>query len=129
MTLLAIDHLCLDVADMERAKAFWMGKLGFQETAPEHVAGGIRTAFLKGDGVIIDLKCPLEGAVAANPHVDSSTAGFNHVAFGTDDIQRAYEELEANGVAFDQEPRYMAHSGRWIAIFHDPDGNCLHLTM
>lgn len=125
----AIDHMCLDVADMERAKGFLIGQLGFAETGKEHVAGGIRTAFLKGGGVIIDLKCPVDGHVTPRPQVDGHTPGINHVALRVANIHETHEALLANGVAFAQGPTYQAHSARWIAIFYDLDGNCFHLTM
>jgi len=129
MSFKAIDHLCLDVADMERAKSFFIGQLGFAESGEEHIQEGIRTAFLQCGRVIIDLKCPVDGEVTPRQQAQGHVPGINHVALSTADIQQTYEELLANGVEFSREPTYQAHSDRWIAIFHDLDGNCFHLTM
>jgi 4-hydroxyphenylpyruvate dioxygenase-like putative hemolysin len=74
------------------------------------------------------LKAPLDGAAAPQQQDGGFTPGVDHVALKADDIHATYAALCTRGVAFDQEPRYMAHSDRTIAIFHDPDGNCFHLT-
>ena len=128
MALKGLDHICIDVSDLAKAKEFYMGKLGFAEYSPENIQGKIRTVFLQNDGVVVDLKCPVDGKVAAKPEVKGFHPQINHIALKVDDIQTTYKELAARGVEFKGEPKFMAHSNRWLAIFFDPDGNCFHLT-
>ena len=64
-----IDHLCLDVSDMEKARCFYIGLLGFRQRGDELVRGRtkMRTIFLERDGVVIELKCPTAGPVEPRP--------------------------------------------------------------
>jgi len=128
MAFLGLDHICIDVSDMKAAKDFYISKLGFVETAPANIQGKIQTAFLRAGGVIVDVKCPVDGKVQLRAQEQGFQTGINHIALKVDDIQKTYKELSAKGVSFKGEPKFMAHSNRWIAIFHDPDGNCFHLT-
>ena len=46
------------------------------------------------------------------------------------DIQQAFQELSARGVAFEKEPELIAKMpdhDLWMAFFRDPDGNLLAL--
>ena len=128
MSLLSLDHICIDVSDMERAKDFYVNKLGCTEYSQANVQGKIQTVFLQSGGVMIDLKCLVDGKVTAKPDVEGFHPRINHIAIKTDDIKKTHQELVERGVQFKREPKYMAHSDRWIAIFEDPDGNCFHLT-
>jgi methylmalonyl-CoA/ethylmalonyl-CoA epimerase len=128
MGLEGLDHICIDVSNLTTAREFYVDKLGFAEYSPANVQGKMQTIFLKSGGVIVDLKCPLDGKVPPSPETAGYRPGINHIALKTDDIQQTYRELSARGVKFKSEPKFMAHSDRWIAIFYDPDGNCFHLT-
>jgi predicted enzyme related to lactoylglutathione lyase len=48
------------------------------------------------------------------------------VNLAVSDIQAAYRELQARGVAFVRPPE-QEHWGGWVASFRDPDGNLLQL--
>ncbi len=48
------------------------------------------------------------------------------VNLGVDDIDKEYERLGGNGVAFMRPPE-QEHWGGWVATFSDPDGNVLQL--
>lgn len=52
--------------------------------------------------------------------------GFGHVAFNTDDVDKACEELEANGVKFHKKPNEGRMKGLAFAL--DPDGYWLEIV-
>jgi hypothetical protein len=60
----------------------------------------------------------------------SEAAGNSILYYGVDDVDRAYEEMRAKAVAFDEPPRRIAEvDGKPIhlAICRDSEGNLLGL--
>jgi catechol 2,3-dioxygenase-like lactoylglutathione lyase family enzyme len=108
------------VADMQRARDFYEGKLGLS-AAGDDPDGGRTYQCGKGTAVHVFPSAAGGGASGA------TLAGWQ-----VDDLERIVDELSANGVSFeryDQEP--IVTDDRGIAIvgqtksawFKDPDGN------
>jgi len=68
-----------------------------------------------------------EGAQAAAPRTDNRSLGWNHLAFGTSDIDADVLRLQALGVRFRATPGPKTPGGIRTAFFADPDGNTLEL--
>ena len=110
------------VSDQDRALEFYRDKLGFDvlqdnpmgELGP---AGHEEQRWIevapKGAETLIVLYTP--------PGMEDRIGGFSNILWDADDIQATYEELEAKGVEFTQEPTQMGWG--WWAQFKDPDGN------
>ncbi len=119
---LRFEGLSLTVDSIERALAFYSGKLGLEvaySAAPDF-------AMLRHGAGTIGL---LSTAVAARDGVEPATAAQRrafHVEFTTDDLDGLYEELKGRGVEFAQPP----HDEPWERSMtaYDPDGHCVEFA-
>ena len=127
-----LTHTTVWVLDQERAKKFYVDKLGF-EVREDTSMGTFRWLTVSPKGQP-DLEMVLM-AVAANPMMDAAGAEqlralvekgvLGNGVLGTDDCQRTYEELLAKGVAFRGPPREQPYgievmlqddSGNWFSL-------------
>jgi catechol 2,3-dioxygenase-like lactoylglutathione lyase family enzyme len=107
------------VSDIERAKAFYEGTLGF--LAQGELSGGVRY----GDGG--------GGWFLVYPSQFAGTARSTSVSFEVEDIEAVVKELRARGVEFEDYdfPGLVTVDGiaeiqgERAAWFKDPDGNIL----
>lgn len=112
--LTQLSMVVLGVRDIARALGFYRDKLGL--TQRREIAG---IAFLDAGAVTL---CLSEPAMKLRGEV----AGAGEIAFRVEDINAAYQKLEAKGVRFTHGPRCLTPES-WIANFDDPDGN--HLSI
>jgi len=106
----------LQVADLERAVAFYTEKLGFEvEFRYEDFYAGI----IK-DGYSIHLKIGEQVAEQKTLHDDE---GILELLFSVDHIDSLYEELSAQSVHIIQPLRQMPYGKEFYIA--DPDGNVM----
>jgi methylmalonyl-CoA/ethylmalonyl-CoA epimerase len=111
-----IGQIALPTRDVDRAEAFYGGKLG------------LRQLFRFGDLTFFDcagVRLLLEKARDTEPSYPGGT-----IYFRCADIALAVKELTARGVEFYQPPHLIAKMDDhdlWMAFFKDPDGNSLAL--
>ena len=110
---LGIDHMVLYVADMQRSKDFYAGKLGLH--VPYEDKDMVQ---VKGRGSFSLLLETEEGRRLGGN-------GFE-LQLLVDDVDAEYERLLARGVTFDGPPEDMWWGARH-AFFKDPDGYGLTL--
>lgn len=113
-------HIALFTADFDRLRDFYTVVLGFP------IVGGIRghnINFVDCGSTAIEIVENAERAAA------SGESGWTHLALEVDDIDTAYTELSAAGVAFHLMPTSFPEDAPVfrIAFFRDPDGNELEL--
>ncbi|PRY10752.1 VOC family protein [Kineococcus rhizosphaerae] len=110
----------LPVADVDRAKAFYVDRLGFHADVDVRPAEGVRVVQLTppGSGCSIGFGTGLDVYGAA----PGSVRGLHLVV---EDIEAARAELVAHGV--DVSPVVDVGGGVLYAGFADPDGNTLTL--
>jgi lactoylglutathione lyase len=117
-----IDQVVLEVADQNRALAFWTGPMGFSlvRDAPygEERWVEVRTP---DDAVTVVLSLRDGDAPTAPDDLPTS-----NLFFYCDDLPRTYEELQASGVEFPQPPVQQPFG--WWSMFQDPEGNRFALT-
>jgi len=113
-----IAQIAVTVKNLPGAIAFYRDVLGmrFLFEAPPQMAffdcGGIRLLI----------------GVAERPEFDHPAS---IIYYRVDDIQEAARTLASRGVAFDQEPHFVArlpHADLWLAFFRDMDRNLLALS-
>jgi catechol 2,3-dioxygenase-like lactoylglutathione lyase family enzyme len=136
--ILGVHHPALAVPDLRRAREFYCGVLGFRVVmeaeipsgiAPISAAFGVPDAACKVCMVRKGNSCielfefaraePAEARRPVNRH------GITHIALATDEFQKDYDHLAANGVAF-HTPPLGEPPDRWC-YGRDPFGNVIEL--
>jgi catechol 2,3-dioxygenase-like lactoylglutathione lyase family enzyme len=116
MALTNLEVISVPVSDQDRAKSFYVEKLGFSvEMDSTFGDGGMRWVMLRppGSGT----------AVTLVTWFDTMPAGsLKGSVLGCDDLEMTLAELTARGVKFAEIDIQEAPWGRW-KTFDDPDGN------
>lgn len=134
-----MSHACVHVLDQDRAKAFYVDKLGFElrndvTMGGEHEGGGQGFRWLtvgppdQPDVEIILADCGMghDPATAAQLRELVAKGAMGPGVMAADDCRRTYEELSARGVVFLQEPAERPYGVE--AVFRDDSGNWFSLT-
>ena len=112
-----IDHLQMNVSDVENAKNFFIDKLGFK-----------LHSIVPGEGVFVSSGEVLIGLFDAEEYAQAhgqqnvEPLGITHIGLEVDDVEKAQDELVSRGIAFRRKPITNAATGRMISNFKDPDG-------
>ena len=124
MRLERMHHVAIIVSDYQRAREFYVEKLGFpvlRENFREE-RGDWKLDLQFGDGELEIFAIP--GAPARPSYPEAR--GLRHLAFRVEDVEEAVRELEARGIPC--EPiRWDPYSEKRMTFFHDPDGLPLEL--
>lgn len=128
MKLSAIHHVAIIVSDYEKAKDFYIKKLGFtvvrENYREERKDWKLDLRIGEGENAI-------ELEIFAEPvppkRVDRPEAcGLRHLAFRVEDVEATVAELEQMGIKC--EPiRYDSYTNKKMTFFFDPDGLPLEL--
>jgi len=113
------------VSDMDRARAFYEGKLGLSVGTDS----GDNVAYRCGEGTVIHV-------YLSPDHAGKATATL--AGWYVDDVESIVDELVFNGVAFerydegptttDEKGIATFDGGARVAYFKDPDGNTLSIA-
>ena len=121
----SIDHIAIISSDYQKAKDFYVDKLGFK--VKREVERKDR------DDFIITLEAPngilIELFIERNPPrrvTRPEAAGLRHLAFRVQDIEKSVEKLNKKGIET-EEIRIDPQNGRRMTFFMDPDGLPLEL--
>jgi catechol 2,3-dioxygenase-like lactoylglutathione lyase family enzyme len=142
--LLNTHHFNFTVADMDRSLAFWRDALGLEllndwvsdagylSEITGYPGARLRLAFLAlpGTAARLELIQYLQPAGPPRAQQPRNVAGAAHLCFDVPDVQAAYAELRARGVAFTSPPVEItsaANRGAWGVYLTDPDGITLEL--
>ena len=121
----SIDHIAIISSDYQKAKDFYVDKLGFK--IKREVERKDR------DDFIITLEAPngilIELFIEKNPPrrvTRPEAAGLRHLAFRVQDIEESIEKLNKKGIET-EEIRIDPQNGKRMTFFMDPDGLPLEL--
>jgi len=123
----ALDHIVLNVGDIDRALQFYTGVLGLAgERVEQFKAGKVGFPSVRiNDATIIDL-FPRKNS-AARSVSEKVDGNLNHVCLVVDagDFPGVIEDLQANQIAIREGPvsRWGARGQATSVYFLDPDGN------
>ena len=123
----ALDHIVLNVGDIDRALQFYMNVLGMEgERVEQFRAGKVGFPSVRiNDATIIDL-FPRK-TVDSRPVSEKVDGNLNHVCLVVDavDFAGVIEELKKNQIAIREGPvsRWGAQGQATSIYFLDPDGN------
>ena len=116
----SIHHIAIIASDYDKAKEFYVDKLGFK--VKREVERKEREDFIifldAGDNIEIELfieKNPPERVTRPEAR------GLRHLAFRVDDIYKCVEELKKRGIET-EEIRIDPLNGKHMTFFFDPDG-------
>ena len=117
-------HIAIIVSDYERAREFYVEKLGFPVLRENfrQERGDWKLDLKFGDGELEIFAIP--GAPPRPGHPEAR--GLRHLAFRVEDVEKAARELEERGVPCEPIRRDPYTGGR-MTFFHDPDGLPLEL--
>lgn len=118
-------HTMLNVADMDRALAFYCGLLGMTVQADRSgQRPGRRNLFIgygpEGATTLLEL------CSQADRNDYTKGDAFGHIAIAVDDVAQTCANLAEAGVEI-VYPAKRAMSGAQIAMVRDPDGNLLEI--
>jgi catechol 2,3-dioxygenase-like lactoylglutathione lyase family enzyme len=132
MRITALDHIVLNVRDIERALKFYTQVLGLPgERVEEFRAGkvGFPSVRINSD-TIIDL-FPSDNRIAAHPSEIKPRANLNHfcLVVGAEDFAGIVDYLKEREIAVLRGPvsRWGARGQATSVYFCDPDGNEIEL--
>ncbi len=111
----------IPVADVDRAKAFYLEKLGFGEDVDVRPAESVRVVQLTPPGSA----CSISIGTGLPVYEDSPPGSVQGLHLVVPDIERARAELVSRGV--DVSPVEDVGGGVRYAGFADPDGNTFTL--
>jgi lactoylglutathione lyase len=122
--LTSLGHVALRTRDIDRALAFYTGKLGMQEMMRLlYDDGSVFIVYLKiTDNQLLELFPDGSGDEAPGP----GAVGVNHFCLTVHDIERAVADLRAAGVPLWRDIKTGLDNNRqaWVV---DPDGNRIEL--
>ena len=124
MRLERLHHAAIIVSDYEKAREFYVEKLGFPVLRENfrQERGDWKLDLKFGDGELEIFAIP--GAPPRPGHPEAR--GLRHLAFRVEDVEKAARELEERGVPCEPIRRDPYTGGR-MTFFHDPDGLPLEL--
>ncbi len=126
--VMELDHIVLNVGDVERSLQFYTDVLGLQgERVQEFREGKVGFPSVRINAeTIIDL-FPTSDPAGAPPTRDKKEGNLNHfcLVVGKEDFNGIIEYLNENGVKISQGPvsRWGARGRATSVYFFDPDGN------
>lgn len=120
MKLTSVHHIAIIVSDIEKAREFYIEKLGFEVIRENYRA---ERSDWKLD-LRVDEHTELEIFAEKNPpqRVNRPEAcGLRHLAFRVESVDETVKELESLGI--ECEPvRFDTYTKDKMTFFHDPDG-------
>jgi predicted enzyme related to lactoylglutathione lyase len=115
-----VSKVVVEVADQDRAKAFWTETMGF-ELVQDEPYGDERWLEVRSPDRATDLVLELSAGESRRRAEVPDSLPTSDVMFRCDDLTATYEVLEARGVEFPQPPVQMPF-GSW-SMFNDSEGN------
>jgi methylmalonyl-CoA/ethylmalonyl-CoA epimerase len=114
-----IDHIGVAVEDLDEAVALYSERFGMpvqhRETVEEQ---GVEAVLLGVGESHVELLRPLGPDTAVGKFLERNGPGLHHVAYGTDDIESALEQVRAAGLRLiDERPRTGIRESR-VAFLH-----------
>jgi methylmalonyl-CoA/ethylmalonyl-CoA epimerase len=114
-----IDHIGVAVDDLDEAVALYRDKLGMAEQHREVVeAFGVEAVLLEiGDGHV-ELLTPTEPDSGVAKFLERHGPGMHHVAYLTDDIDSALDQVRSAGLRLIDEEARGGIRGSRVAFLH-----------
>jgi len=121
MKVRAVDHVSINVRDLETSAKFYADVLKFRklQTVPMDKGTAITYFEIPGGGRIELIDNPAKGPGA--PREENAT-GLRHLAFSVDDVRAAEKDLRGRGVTIVLPATDLPSLGARVLLFLDPSG-------
>jgi len=125
-----LDHVALEVSDMDASIAFYTQKLGlelmFDKKDEDHHE---RFAFLKLNGGNLELLQTLDEANQPRPFIQQEPRASNcpHIAFMAEDLDALMAKVARENIPILKGPLEIPGQVRWVYLL-DPDNNILEFV-
>jgi methylmalonyl-CoA/ethylmalonyl-CoA epimerase len=128
MKLKAIDHLCIAVKDLNKARRIYEGDLGMKlDTLYVAESEKIRVARYYVGDVALELIAATSPDSDVARFIERRGEGFYLISYRVDDVEDALAELKRKRITtIDEEPRRLL--GNRYAFIHPPKNLCGVLT-
>jgi catechol 2,3-dioxygenase-like lactoylglutathione lyase family enzyme len=118
-----LDHIALEVSNLDRAIDFYTEKMGFilgsrstnEEQQEEY-------CFLNSEGITLELISDLKKSYLEKQNLQRPYCP--HICFVTDDMDKTVKELRSKNIEIIRGPLEIEGEETWV-YFADPDGNVL----
>jgi len=120
MTVDKIAMVSLPVSDQERAKSFYVDKLGFTVIA-DYVMGNAEAGERAGNRWVMLLPPGGGASITLTTWFEDLRPGVMKMSLSSSDVEKTYQELKTKGVQPNNEISDTPW-GKWFSI-DDPDGN------
>ncbi len=114
MSVKAVKVVSIPVSDQERAKDFYVGKLGFQLLRDDRSVPGMRWVQVAPAGSSVSL-------TLVNWFPSMPAGSLQGLVLVSDDLDADYEAMVSRGVTFEQPPTEQPWATE--GVLRDPDGN------
>ncbi len=116
-----IDHIAIDVADIDRAIEFYEKNFGCRKYFDHFTGSGLRIAYLRSGDTVLELV-----------NRDSGKMNGFHFCFETDDFDDEVKRLKNAGIPVLTEPhatqaREKREAGWRRVVFSGPDGEAIEI--
>ncbi len=142
MAILRLTHIGICVADLERARRFYVDGLGFTPRSALHVTGepartllrlpdlDLHAAYLERDGVRIELlHYRVPGTIGDASPRPMNARGLTHLSLRVDDLAATLPPLAAlGGRVLDDSRIALPGTGPAAVLLTDPDGTLIELV-
>ena len=127
-----IEHIGIIVKDMEASIEKYQSLLGLEVEAIEEVEVDNvvnRVAFLPIKETKIELVQTTATTGLAADFIKERGEGINHIAFEVDDLDKVFQELRSQGVAFLWDRIIDGSRGSKIAVFKPEEFNGVYIEL
>ncbi len=121
MKILAVNHITVNVKDLEASRAFYGGVLGLPEAGFIHMGDHTLTYFTLTPETRLELICYLTAEKEARPK-ETDLGIYRHFCVETDDIEGVAAACRAAGVPVTKEPGRVEALGCSTMLIKDPNG-------
>jgi catechol 2,3-dioxygenase-like lactoylglutathione lyase family enzyme len=128
MTVRRIDNVGIAVRDVELVAGFFEETLGLAVERYPDADPPAATITLEGSYLYLFQTASTVERAGREPSLTRNPPGIDHVSFGVDDVDAAFETLRERGVAFADEPSTLEEWGIRLVPFTDPEGNVYFLV-
>ena len=120
MDIRAIDHIAINVSEIDKSKDFYGRILGFQPLNSVDCGEFVIHYYQLPDGSRLEL-FDYKGNVTGKPRGDSDT-GLRHLAFQVEDVAAHEKRLREAGVVITLPTCDLPNLGARVMLFLDPNG-------